>query len=86
MKQYLSDQTLLSKEPNIKVELDISIRWNSTHDMLRTAVRIQRAMTSVSNFLLNEHDSTESVLNERDWEVAKSTLSLLEPFNQGFNF
>ena len=70
----------------LKVELDISIRWNSTHDMLRTAIRIQRALTAVSTYLVNENDSTESVLNERDWEVAKETLSLLETFNQGLIF
>ncbi len=76
LKQYLSDQTLLSKEPNIKVELDISVRWNSTHDMLSTAVRLQRSLTALSTYLVNENDSTENALTEIDWEVAKSTLSL----------
>ena len=84
LKQYLSGQKLLSKEPNIKVELDISVRWNSTHDMLRTALRLQRSLTALSTYLVNEKNSTENVLTEIDWEVAKSTLFLLEPFNQGF--
>ena len=52
--------------------------------MLRTAVRLQRSLTALSTFLVNENDSAENALTEIDWEVAKSTLSLLEPFNQGF--
>ena len=52
--------------------------------MLRTALRLQRSLTALSTYLVNEKDSTENVLTEIDWEEAKSTLFLLEPFNQGF--
>ena len=51
--------------------------------MIRTALRLPRALTALSNHLVNENDSTELALNELDWETAKSTLFLLEPFNQG---
>ena len=76
IKQFVSDQTLTTKEPDIKVEIDISIRWNSTHDMLRTALRVPRALTALSNHLVNENDSTEIALNDQDWETAKTTVFL----------
>ncbi len=53
--------------------------------MLRTALRVPRALTALSNHLVNENDSTEIALNDQDWETAKTTLFLLEPFNQGKN-
>ena len=83
IKQFISDQTNITKEPDIKVELDVTIRWNSTYYMIRTALRLPRALTALSNHLVDENDSAESVLNDQDWETAKSTLFLLEPFNQG---
>ena len=83
IKQFISDQTNITKEPDIKVELDVMIRWNSTYDMIRTALRLPGALTALSNHLVDENDSAESVLNDQDWETAKSTLFLLEPFNQG---
>ena len=83
IKQYVSDQTNMTKEPDIKVVLDVTIRWNSTYDMIRTALRLPRALTALSNHPVNENDSTETVLDDNDWDTAKSTLFLLEPFNQG---
>jgi len=83
IKQFVSDQTCITKEPDIKVELDVTIRWNFTYDMIRTALRLPRTLTALSNHLVNENDSTESVLNDQDWTTAKSTLFLLEPFKQG---
>jgi hypothetical protein len=83
IKQFLSDQTSITKEPDIKDELDVTIRWNSTYDIIRRALRLLRALTALSNHLVNENDSTESILNDQDWNTAKSTLFLLEPFNQG---
>lgn len=86
IKQFVSDQTILTKESDIKVELDITIRWNSTYDMIRTALRLPRALTTLSKHLVDENDSAELPLNDQDWETAKTTLFLLEPFNQGFLF
>ena len=83
IKQFVSDQKIITKEPDIKVELDVTIRWNSTYNMIRTALRLPRALTALSNHLVNEDDSTELALNEQYWKTAKSTLFLLEPFNQG---
>jgi hypothetical protein len=83
LRQFMADQTIITKEPNIKVELDISIRWNSTHDMLHSALRVSRAMTNLSTHLVNEDDSIETNLVQSDWDSAKNTLMLLEPFNQG---
>ena len=51
--------------------------------MIRTALRLPRALTALSNHLVNENDSTETVFDDNDWDTAKSTLFLLEPFNQG---
>jgi hypothetical protein len=51
--------------------------------MIRIALRLPRALTALSNHLVNENDSAELALNELDWETAKSTLYLLEQFTQG---
>jgi hypothetical protein len=80
IKQFVSDQTIITKEPDIKVELYVTFRWSSTYDMIRKPLRLPRAL---SNHLVNENDSTESVFNDQDWTTAKTTLFLLEPFNQG---
>ncbi len=82
-RQYMAGQTLHTKEPNIKVELDISIRWNSTHDMLQSALRVNRAMTALSIQLGNDGQSAMPSLEENDWATAKNCLLILEPFNQG---
>ena len=39
--------------------------------MIRTALRLPRALTALSNHLVNEDDSTELALNEQDWKTAK---------------
>jgi hypothetical protein len=48
LSQFMADQFSFTKEPNIKVEVDISVRWNSTHDMLQSALRVSRALTALS--------------------------------------
>ena len=70
----MADQTLHTKKPNIKVELDISIRWNSTHEMLQSALRVSRAMTALSIHLGNEGQSVRPSLEEKHWDTAKATL------------
>ena len=82
-RQCMADQTLHTKEPNIKVELDIPIRWNSTHDMLQSALRVNRAMTALSIQLGNDGQSAMPSIEEKDWATAKNSLLILEPFNQG---
>jgi hypothetical protein len=81
----MAGQTLHTKEPNIKVELDIPIRWNSTHDMLQSALRVNRAMTALSIQLGNDGQSAMPSLEENDWATAKNCLLILEPFNQGIH-
>jgi hypothetical protein len=74
----MADQTSFTKEPNIKVESDISVRWNSTHDMLQSALRVSRAFTALSIHLVKDftRDPNETSLDEIDWDTARSTLTL----------
>ena len=43
---------MANNEPEIKVQLDIDIRWNSKFEMLKTSLKMKRSLTDVEvNFL-----------------------------------
>jgi len=56
---------MANKEAEIKVQLDIDIRWNSKFEMLKTAIKMKKSLTEVS-----QKEKRLSPLNEVDWEVA----------------
>jgi hypothetical protein len=78
------EETVRNNEPSIIPGLDVEHRWNSTYDLLKSALRIQKSITSLSFKLVQENKSKEySVISENDWEVAKNICEFLEPFKTG---
>jgi len=65
MTQTLKAHCMANQEPEIKVQLDIDIRWNSKFEMLKTAIKMKKSLTEVS-----QKEKRLSPLNEVDWEVA----------------
>ena len=67
-------QTSHYNEPRITSILDVDTRWNSGHNMLGCALKIQNSLTQTSHYLANEFKSTcfYDEINEDDWSIAKS--------------
>lgn len=84
-KEQLRQQQASYKEPAISVVMDIAIRWNSTYDMLTTAIKMKRSLTFLSN-MYKESYLTNEPLNECDWELSSLIVRLLEPFKQSKSF
>lgn len=83
LSQYLDSQEQSNSEPTIKVVLDVKTRWNSTHEMLKTAIRIKKSLTAASVQIVSEGNANFCALDENDWIMAQKVCFLLEPFNQG---
>jgi len=66
-------------EPLITVVMDVETRWNSTHDMLSTAKRIHKSLTTIS---INHATDRMPSLTIDDWAIADNIIFLLEPFYQ----
>lgn len=81
--QYLRGVTSSNSEPSLKVVLDVKTRWNSTHDMIKTALKMKKSITATSNHLVAEKESNLPVIVEADWTIAEKIDVLLEPFYQG---
>ena len=41
----MSDETNSFKEPNIAPRMDVETRWNSTYDLLISALRVPKSLT-----------------------------------------
>jgi len=81
--QYLENHTTSNFEPNLKVVLDVPTRWNSTHQMLKNALRIIKSITATSNYLVFEKQTSFSALVDEDWNLIEIFAQILEPFDQG---
>ncbi len=62
--------------------MDIEIRWNSTHHMLDTALRMKKALSKISEILVESEDSTKTVIDSDDWRNVSAIVELLEPYYQ----
>lgn len=81
--QFLDSQEGSNDEPKINVVLDVKTRWNSTHEMIKTALRIKKSLTSTSVHICSQGNITYNQLDDNDWLLAEKICLLLEPFNQG---
>ena len=81
--EYLETQSNIFQEPNIKIVMDVETRWNSTYDMLSTALRIKQSITAVSGYLVSQKETRYESLVENDWELVLNLTEFLEPFYQG---
>ena len=63
--------------------LDIPTRWNSTHDMLQSCLRIEHSLTRMSEDLSKSKVSEGGIkpMVTEDWEKLEIMVEFLEPFN-----
>ncbi len=52
--QFLESQTQHLKEPSLAIVIDVEIRWNSNHDMLKTAYKMKKSISAFSLYFINE--------------------------------
>ena len=70
-------------EPNIVPSMDVKTRWNSTLQMLKSALRLKKSLTQISLYLQREDPTIKhAVIDENDWVVATTLTDFLEPFFQ----
>ena len=70
-----------NKEPAIVPSLDVATRWNSTHNMLASCLRVKHSFTRISSEFAREFDSIEEMTSS-DWEKITLIIDFREPFNQ----
>ena len=70
-----------TKDPNIKLILDISTRWNSTFDMLKRALSLK---SSINLLILNSKSKEIKNIQifNSDWIIIEELVMILEPFNK----
>lgn len=84
LREFMIDETDRQNEPNIVPGMDVEHRWNSTYDLLKSALRIKKSLTSLSLKLVQEkHNQNISNITEADWIVADKICDFLEPFKEG---
>ena len=82
-RQYLAQRTTYNNEPNIVPTMDVKTRWNSTHQMLKSALRLKKSLTQTSSYLQREDPTIKyPVIDENDWLIATTLTDFLEPFYQ----
>lgn len=66
-------------EKLIQIPLDVSTRWNSTHDMLAAGLKMRKAISALAN---NEKKLNHLVIDEAEWELLDKLQKYLKSFKQ----
>ena len=83
LREFMIDETDRNSEPNIVPGMDVEHRWNSTYDLLKSALRIKKSLTSLSFKLVQEKNNQNfSQITETDWYVVEKICDFLEPFKE----
>ncbi|CAF1061498.1 unnamed protein product [Brachionus calyciflorus] len=80
LKTTLKALCVIHREPEIYVKLDAKTRWNSTFDMIQTALRIKKSLREITN--KPEYSLTDFGLNDNDWESLSHIRDILESFKK----
>ena len=80
----MSNETLKNKEPNIVPGMDVAHRWNSTYDLLTSALRVTKSLTILSESIVRDKKNDRfSSIEQKDWDEVLLIKNFLEPFKQG---
>jgi len=80
----MSNETLKNKEPNIVPGMDVAHRWNSTYDLLTSALRVTKSLTILSESIVRDKKNDRfSSIEQKDWDEVLLIKTFLEPFKQG---
>ena len=86
-RQFIESESIRFSEPNIIPGMDVGHRWNSSYDLLRSALRIKQSLGSLSVEIIREKKSgIYKNIDEEDWKNVSLICNFLEPFKQGTCF
>ena len=93
IRQLMKEQQRNYSEDKLEVIMDVETRWNSTHAMIKRAIRLKQSLTHVSRSLsekikyprTSQNQNQDFVISEQNWLDAAAVVDLFEPFDQSTN-
>ena len=64
------------------LEIDVATRWNSTYEMFRRALMLQKSCT---HFCQQNSEASAYTLSPAEWDHARGIMKLLEPLSEATN-
>jgi hypothetical protein len=81
---YLSNQTKINGESDLKPIIPVPTRWNSEHDSMGRAFELKKSFDATATYLIKEKKASDiEMLTEEEWNNVESIIKMLEPFKQG---
>ena len=80
----LQEKAVELEEPSIVPSLDLPMRWNSTHDMLQSCLRVKKSITYISEEFSKDTKDENKIkkFTNSDWNKIQLITDFLEPFKQ----